>query len=136
MKISDLIETTSASFAVSMGGGNGFANGGPGVIKRAKPKKTKTKESIYSMNKDNPNNPEVLITGYGRLSMDALKSDIERSILDVVKAIKEDNWENVEYSLYSNSVLKNKIEALAKAMDELEQIRSRGGKNSRGIKKR
>lgn len=136
MKISDLIENTSASFAVSMGGGNGFANGGPGVIKRAKSKKRKTKESIYSTNKENPNNPEVLITGYGRLSMDALKSDIERSIEDVLADAKAGDWDNVEYKVLKNGVMKAKMEALFQALKELEQIRSRGGKNSRGIEKR
>ena len=46
MKISDVItETTSASLATSMGGGNGFANGGPGTLVR-RGKKPKKKESV------------------------------------------------------------------------------------------
>ena len=40
MKIADIIqETTSANIAVSMAGGNGFANGGPGTVIRRKKKK-------------------------------------------------------------------------------------------------
>ena len=40
MKIADIIqETTSANIAVSMAGGNGFANGGPGTVIRTKKKK-------------------------------------------------------------------------------------------------
>ena len=56
MKMSELCETTatemsSASFATSMGGGNGFVNGGPGTLtrtgsikpsKKKKPKRKKT----------------------------------------------------------------------------------------------
>lgn len=34
--------TTSGAIATSMGGGNGFANGGPGVIKRARKARNKT----------------------------------------------------------------------------------------------
>ena len=33
--------TTSGGIATSMGGGNGFANGGPGVIKRARKSRNK-----------------------------------------------------------------------------------------------
>ena len=52
MKINELSETaaaemTSASVASSMGGGNGFVNGGPGTIKRAtgsEKKKSKAKK--------------------------------------------------------------------------------------------
>ena len=44
MKIADIIqETTSANIAVSMAGGNGFANGGPGTVIRIKNKK----EDVY-----------------------------------------------------------------------------------------
>ena len=40
MKIADINqETTSANIAVSMAGGNGFANGGPGTVIRRKKKK-------------------------------------------------------------------------------------------------
>jgi len=56
MKISELCETTAVemsagSFASSMGGGNGFVNGGPGTltrsgsIKKSKKKKPKSKKT-------------------------------------------------------------------------------------------
>ena len=38
MNINEIAENMSGSFATSMGGGNGFANGGPGIIKRIKKK--------------------------------------------------------------------------------------------------
>ena len=44
MKVHDIIkETVSGSFATSMGGGNGFANGGPGTTAHVGTKKKKPK---------------------------------------------------------------------------------------------
>lgn len=37
----DMFENTSGAIATSMGGGNGFVNGGPGMVARVKSKKTK-----------------------------------------------------------------------------------------------
>lgn len=37
--------TSAGSVATSMGGGNGFANGGPGTISRVKKKKSKSKKA-------------------------------------------------------------------------------------------
>ncbi len=137
MKVSEISENTAGAFATSMGGGNGFANGGPGMIKRNKTKKRKkTAESIYAMNKDEPNNPDVAIQGYGRLSMDGLKADLVRSIEEVLADAKAGDWDNVEYKVLKNGVMRAKMEALFQAMNELEDIRRRGGKNSRGIEKR
>lgn len=53
MKIKEIIETTtSGAIATSMGGGNGFANGGPGTLTRTgtipKKKKTNKKNDKYS----------------------------------------------------------------------------------------
>lgn len=41
MEIAEDGGTSAGSFASSMGGGNGFANGGPGTVKRITTKKTK-----------------------------------------------------------------------------------------------
>ena len=41
MEIAEDSGTSAGSFASSMGGGNGFANGGPGTVKRITTKKTK-----------------------------------------------------------------------------------------------
>ena len=194
MKISEIAENTSAAFATSMGGGNGFANGGPGIIKRNKTKKKKktesvteaglpphlakmfdkdgnklkgswkdgewtadkkqpekkkskwidatppgygpTDESVYAMNKEDPNNPEVLIQGYGRMPMDTLKRDIIKGIEEVLRNAEGDNWGTVSYAMYENGVLTAKVEALLNAINELEDIRKKGGPKSRGINKR
>ena len=229
MKLSDISENVSGAFATSMGSGNGFTNGGPGVIRRNKKKnesnvsvssakkhtqsvnksggmddqftdkrtitdldtgkttyshnnsatkdgkysfsnayaddkgnfmsqtdkgtttgydraiatglknvakqRMKT-ESIHAMNKEDPNNPEVLIQGYGRMPMDTLKADIIRGIEEVLRNAEGDNWGTVSYAMYENGVLTAKVEALLNAINELENIRKKGGPKSRGINKR
>ena len=47
MKVWEVIheDTTSGGIATSMGGGNGFVNGGPGTIQRKKKKKTEDSNS-------------------------------------------------------------------------------------------
>ena len=54
MNINEIAENTAGAFASSMGSGNGFKSGGIGMIRR---NKKKAKESVYAMNKDDPNNP-------------------------------------------------------------------------------
>ena len=96
MKIQDIAENVSGSFASSMGAGNGFKNGGPGIIKRIK---KKAKESVYAMNKEEPNNPEVLIQGYGRVNMNTLKRMVTDMLTGLAKFAEDDNWERIELSL-------------------------------------
>ena len=115
-----------------MGAGNGFKNGGPGIIKRIK---KKAKESVYAMNKEEPNNPEVLIQGYGRVNMNTLKRMVTDMLTGLAKFAEDDNWERIEYEM-NKGTFKPKLDALVKALEELEQIRKKGGSKSRGINKR
>jgi hypothetical protein len=188
MKISDFCENISAgSFATSMGGGNGFKNGGIGTepLRRNKKKKVgeslpphlakmfdkdgnKKKgkwingkwvadkkqpkqhkftvtdvtpkgygpdESVHAMNKEDPNNPEVLIQGYGRMSMNTLKASIARMLDELAKKAESDDWEFIAYQM-ENGVFTAKLKALMDAIQELEGIRKKGGPKSRGINKR
>ena len=96
MKLNEIAENMSGNFATSMGAGNGFANGGPGIIKRIK---KKTKEAVYAMNKDEPNNPEVVVQGYGRLSMNGLKRDVTDMLTGLAEFAERDDWERVEYEI-------------------------------------
>ena len=45
------------------------------------------------------------------------------------------DWENVEYNL-NKGLVQTFIKAINETYEELETIRKRGGKNSRGINKR
>lgn len=138
MKIADISENFSGSFATSMGNGNGFANGGPGVIKRVKKTKKnetkKVKESVYAINQDNPNNPEVLISGYGRMNMDTLKATLTSDLQELASKAESDDWDSISYTL--EGVFSTKLKALLNAINELENIRKKGGPKSRGINKR
>lgn len=132
MKINEISEMTSGAVATSMGGGNGFVNGGPGVIRRLK---KKAKESVYAMNKEDPNNPEVLVQGYGRLRMDQLKRMCTDMLEKLHDSAESDNWEKVQYEL-SRGTFMAKLNALIDAFEDLEKIRRKGGTQSRGINKR
>ena len=132
MKINDIAENVSGAFATSMGSGNGFKSGGIGIIRR---NKKKAKESVYAMNKEEPNNPEVLVPGYGRLGMDQLKRMCKDMLEGLAKFAEQDNWERVEYEMQRGTFMP-KLNALVKALEDLETIRKKGGPQSRGITKR
>ena len=52
-------------------------------------------ESVHAMNKEDPNNPEVLIQGYGRMSMKGLKANIAQSLAELAKKAEDDDWDSI-----------------------------------------
>jgi len=50
-------------------------------------------------------------------------------------ATKKD-WDNIDYQLNKTGVIQAFIKAITDTYNELEEIRRRGGMNSRGIKQR
>lgn len=92
-------------------------------------------ESIYAKNRDEPMNPEVLIQGYGRLDLKTLEAKVVRMFHEIAEMGEKGNWENVEYNL-NKGLVQAFIKAINETYEELEQIRKRGGTNSRGINKR
>ena len=93
------------------------------------------KEEIYSKNPEDPNNPEVLVQGYGRMNLKSLETKVERMFTEMAEMAKMGNWDNVEYNL-NKGLVQGFITAITNTYKELETIRKRGGKNSRGINKR
>lgn len=67
-------------------------------------------------------NPEVIISGYGTMSLKSLKSDILRSIRSAVdRAERQDNYKNLHHELYErNSAILRKLEALLDVEKELD----------------
>ena len=118
MNINEIAGITSGAFASSMGSGNGFKSGGIGMIRR---NKKKAKESVYAMNKDDPNNPEVVVQGYGRLSMNGLKRDVTDMLTGLAEFAERDDWERVEYEI-SKGTFMPKLTALVKALEDLESV--------------
>ena len=92
-------------------------------------------ESIYSMNTEDPMNPEVLIQGYGRLSLKQLEDKVANMFSELSERAKRGDWEGVQYNL-NKGLMQAFIKTINDSYNELEQIRRRGGKNSRGIEKR
>ena len=92
-------------------------------------------ESIYAKNRDEPMNPEVLIQGYGRLDLKTLEAKVVSMFKEIAEMGEKGNWENVEYNL-NKGLVQAFIKAINETYEELEQIRKRGGTNSRGIEKR
>jgi hypothetical protein len=92
-------------------------------------------ESIYSMNPEEPMNPEVLIQGYGRLNLKQLEDKVGKMFDELAERARRGDWEGVQYNL-NKGLVQEFIKTINVAYDELEQKRRRGGKSSRGIEKR
>ena len=92
-------------------------------------------ESIYARNKENQMDPEVLIQGYGRLQLSQLEAKVVRMFSELAKTAESGNWESVEHNL-NKGLIQTMLKAISDTYTELEEIRKRGGKNSRGIQKR
>jgi hypothetical protein len=92
-------------------------------------------ESIYARNKENQMDPEVLIQGYGRMQLSQLEAKVVRMFNEIAKTAESGNWDSVEHNI-NKGLIQTMIEAITTTYKELEEIRKRGGTNSRGINKR
>jgi hypothetical protein len=112
-------------------------NGYLGNGKKKKPKVgyvNPVKESVHKMNPDDPMNPEVAVSGYGVMNLETLKRAVKRDLDNIMQKAEVGSWDDVDY-LLKKSPLPAKIDAIIQAYKDLEQIRRRGGKSSRGIQK-
>lgn len=92
------------------------------------------KESIHKMDPDDPMNPEVAIQGYGVLKLKSIEANLVRDLKELALRGERGDWESVQYIL--KGVFGAKLSSVLLTYKELEELRSRGGKNSRGIEKR
>lgn len=93
-------------------------------------------EDIEQFDPENPMSSSVAIDGYGVLNLDTLMKNISRDLQQMANA--SDNpqkYRNLEYQLYNNGVFKAKLEAVIDALNELQKIKSRGGKRSVNIQR-
>ena len=99
--------------------------------------KTMKEEAIISaMNKEDPMNPEVLIRGFGRLSLNQIEDSVTGKLKDLAKRSERRNpmeWDQIG-RLLDESTLQPMVQAINDTYDELERIRKAGGPKSRGIK--
>ena len=143
MKIYDITLNEDAEGGDTMANNIANVNMNMGKIRRRvePPKKRKAKlepyvlESIESHNPDEPMNPTIAIQGYGVMSLKGTQQMIVRELKELATRAERGEMENVQY-LLTKAPLMSKIDAVVSALEELEQTRRRGGKNSRGIEKR
>ena len=90
---------------------------------------------IWKFNKEDPNNPEVLIQGFGRLMLNQIEDSVIDKLEDLVKRAKgRRDWQQIDANL-DGEVMQIMIKAIVDTKKDLEKIRKRGGPNSRGINK-
>ena len=96
-------------------------------------------EELEQLNPESPMDSQVIVQGIGRYSVDTLGQSIKRQLEMLVTQADRGNWENIKHTLDPNSIgatLMPKVEALLKALDDIESERKKGGARSRNIEPR
>ena len=88
--------------------------------------------SIWKFNKEDPNNPEVLIQGYGRLMLNQIEASVVRKLAELTKMAERGDFEQIQ-SLLDKDVMQTMMKAIVDTKAELQATRKRGGSKSRGI---
>ena len=89
---------------------------------------------IWKWNKEDPNNPEVLIQGYGRLMLNQIEASVVRKLAELTKMAERGEFEQIQ-SLLDRDVMQIMMKAVVDTKAELQATRKRGGPKSRGINK-
>jgi len=89
---------------------------------------------IYKWNKEDPNNPEVHIQGYGRLMLNQIEDSIVGKLKELTKMAERGDFEQIQ-SLLDRDVLQLMMKSVVDTKAELQSTRKRGGPKSRGINK-
>jgi hypothetical protein len=87
---------------------------------------------IWEWNKEDPNNPEVLIQGYGRLMLNQIEDSVVRKLEELTKMAERGDFEQIQ-SLLDRDVMQTMMKAIVDTKAELQATRKRGGPKSRGI---
>jgi hypothetical protein len=96
-------------------------------------------EELEKLNPESPMDSQVIVQGIGRYSVETLGQSIKRQLEMLVTQAERGNWENIKFALDPNSIggsLMPKVDALLKALDDLESERRKGGARSRNIEPR
>jgi hypothetical protein len=97
--------------------------------------KNEIDESLADFNSDDPMTSNVVIPGYGSMTVSTLMANVGRTLDELAKMPDNiDKYRKVNYELYRKySVLQAKLDALVTALDDLQEIRKKGGTRSRNI---
>ena len=96
--------------------------------------KVNEESQIWKWNKEDPNNPEVLIQGYGRLMLNQIEASVVRKLAELTKMAERGEFEQIQ-SLLDRDVMQIMMKAVVDTKAELQATRKRGGPKSRGINK-
>jgi hypothetical protein len=88
--------------------------------------------TISTMNKEDPNNPEIHIQGYGVVTLSGLEKSIVRMIKELGTMADQGNFDNINTSI-NKGLLQTKLQAVIDTKADLQAIRKKGGPKSRGI---
>ena len=89
---------------------------------------------IWQWNKEDPNNPEVYIQGYGRLMLNQIEDSIVGKLKELTKMAERGDFEQIQ-KLLDRDVLQLMMKSVVDTKAELQSTRKRGGPKSRGINK-
>ena len=111
----------------------------PSLIKRIfsdefSEEELKEESQIWEWNKEDPNNPEVLIQGYGRLMLNQIEDSVVRKLAELTKMAERGDFEQIQ-KLLDRDVMQIMMKAVVDTKAELQATRKRGGPKSRGINK-
>ena len=109
-------------------GNNGWSHDNP------KTKKVDEDSQIWEWNKEDPNNPEVYIQGYGRLMLNQIEDSVVRKLAELTKMAERGDFEQIQ-KLLDRDVMQIMMKAVVDTKAELQATRKRGGPKSRGINK-
>jgi len=113
----------------------GLAPGKLNASKKSKRNEEVNEDSqIWEWNKEDPNNPEVLIQGYGRLMLNQIEDSVVRKLAELTKMAERGDFEQIQ-SLLDRDVMQTMMKAIVDTKAELQTTRKRGGPKSRGINK-
>jgi hypothetical protein len=96
-------------------------------------------EELSQFDNERPENSEVTVQGIGRYSIETLKQSIQRQLSLLATQAERGDYDNIRYALDPNSIggtLIPKVNALVKALDQLEAERKKGGARSGNIEPR
>ena len=93
-------------------------------------------EKVYKKNPEDPMDPEVHVPGMAVYSLKGLERDVKGMFEDLAKRAEGKDWENIDYYLHKHGVLSAKVKAIASTYEDLENMRRKGGRASKGIQKR
>lgn len=93
-------------------------------------------ERLHAANSEDPMDPEVQVQGVGVYSLKGLERNVASKFKDLAEMAQKGDWDNIDYHLNQAGVMNVMLKAIVDTYKDLEKIRRRGGKNSRGIEKR